>query len=166
MELKFVEAICNGCGTVAKVNLEKPCLLCKSHDFHVYDENVGTLITSYYDKFKEGKFDDFKGVVITISRYIPDDFDANGKLLIIDKDLAPSEFLLSLYKGGKISWNRYKEMYEEEYNDRKIEYIRSFLDKGLDVLLLCYCYSDTYCHRSIVSKKFKDLKYKTKEISY
>lgn len=158
--MKFIEAKCKGCGIVSKVNLDYPCPICKTHDYQILDTSKGTLYTSCYSKIKNKKF---KGIVITISRLIPEDFIIEDNT-IIDKNLAPSEKLLYDFKCNRITWEEYVRRYEEEYNDDKIYYIQKLLDEGHDVVLLCFCSSDKYCHRRLVRKKFERLNYKVKEL--
>jgi uncharacterized protein YeaO (DUF488 family) len=76
-------------------------------------------------------------------------------------ELAPSKELLYDYKGDKITWKEYVDLYREEMrsiNARKmLNKIIDYLDMCNDIALICYCGSSSNCHRNIVGNYFKEI---------
>lgn len=82
-------------------------------------------------------------------------------------ELAPSNALFGWYINNKTNedwFKTYKKRYKEEIQSNevaleKMRYIKSLLDSGKDVALLCYCRDYNKCHRSILGEAFKAIKY-------
>ena len=58
----------------------------------------------------------------------------------------------------------YKPLYKKELEDKEtivfLEKIEEALNKGVDVLLICFCKDRCKCHLSVISDYFKAIKYK------
>lgn len=82
-------------------------------------------------------------------------------------ELAPSKELFSWYMNNKDNedwFKEYKRQYKIEIQSNelaleKMRYIKSLLDEGKDVVLLCYCRDYKKCHRSIIGEAFEAIKY-------
>ncbi len=97
------------------------------------------LYTSYFAKVKEVPNP------IAISGGVPDRYKGERY-----KDLAPSWDLVGNYKTGKISEDRYREIYTEEVLDYLTpERVISELPE--ECTLLCWEVSGEFCHRHIVA---------------
>jgi uncharacterized protein YeaO (DUF488 family) len=92
-----------------------------------------------------------QGRIIAITRSRPKDWKYECKPIF-----APSWRLLKDYKGGYISYPKFKERYLNEMRHlyRSTTILRSFADECLKepVVLCCYCKSDEYCARSILKE--------------
>lgn len=89
----------------------------------------------------------------------------NGLNQIIE--LAPSKELFGWYLNNKNDENwfkEYKRRYKIEIQSNeialeKMRYIKSLLDSGKNVALLCYCRDYKKCHRSILGEAFEAINY-------
>lgn len=101
------------------------------------------------------------GVKIAVSRYTPSWIDPLEYKWIVG--LAPSPMLLKSYKDEVITWDEFSERYKIGLNE-KIKPLIEYLDKGIDITILCYEAKDKHCHRHIISDKIKEMGYEVAEL--
>lgn len=85
-------------------------------------------------------------------------------------DLAPSKELFSWYQANKEQpdwFKEYKRRYKQEVQNNEsalkyMRFIKSQLDKGIDVVLICFCRKASKCHRSIIGEAFEYVGIETK----
>lgn len=81
--------------------------------------------------------------------------------------LKPSNVLRNNYKYYGLSWEDYCEEYMKQIAssqeaEKNIEFIKSKLDKGIDIWLYCWEGMNNPCHRNIVGQLFFEWGYKVK----
>lgn len=114
------------------------------------------LYTTYLSNIKNLPEDSIK---ILITRFRPTStFNPEKYNLIWRPPLAPSEHLFVRHKEG-MSWEDFREAYiEQASTDKSFEKcfyeIKQYLEKELDVFLICYEKDDMQCHRSILREIF------------
>lgn len=91
---------------------------------------------------------------------------ARGKMKGIVQLLpfAPSWQLVMVAKdyGVKNIWDKYTKLYKMELEENPevlelVSYLKSTLDKGINIEFLCFCGSSAYCHRRLLAEfYFKD----------
>lgn len=109
------------------------------------------IYTSYYANYR--KFPGF--ITCSISRTIPRGVSIGVEML----PLAPSENLLSLFKKGKVTTDRYKEIYLIQLEklhksgklDKVVDVLTELNNSGKHIVLLCYEKPPKFCHRFILS---------------
>ncbi len=75
-----------------------------------------------------------------------------------DSFLSPLESTLKKYKKKQISWDSYVQEFNDTMEERKInEYILNKYSSDDNICLLCSEASPVNCHRSIVSKIFREV---------
>lgn len=94
-----------------------------------------------------------------VSRSIPEGIRVDREF----SGLYPSKLLVEFFKQGKIDWTTYVEKYIESISDseqaqKDIEEIRSLLDSGVSVNLLCY-EKMMPCHRFLLGQLFLATEY-------
>lgn len=82
--------------------------------------------------------------------------------------LAPSWYLVSEFKNNNIDWETYTKYYKHELNVRPqvpkvLNAIKYFLNRGIDIQLICFCKSSKHCHRSLVGEIFREWGYEVIE---
>ncbi len=109
------------------------------------------------------------GTKISVARYNPPRI--TGKIEV-QNSFAPSGELLKKYRGGKVDWAKYKEIYANEQGEHYRESPKDFenlLERAVegDLVLLCYERYEglkTKCHRlllvDILKEISKERKYK------
>lgn len=76
---------------------------------------------------------------------------------IHDKKFSPAETTLKKYKSKEIDWKQYTEEFNKTMSEREIgKYIAETYCDFDNMCLLCSETTHKYCHRSIVSEKFKE----------
>lgn len=74
------------------------------------------------------------------------------------RKLAPKNWFLWEYKKGKITEEKYIELYYEQVLN-KLDAKKVYHDlielAGEDAVLVCWCGKDKFCHRHIISEWFK-----------
>lgn len=124
--------------------------------------NKGVLYTTYFANQHNAI-----GYKISIVRVLPKWIDFNKTGIVNIKALSPSLDLLLKYKNGTYDWQTYTKEFIEEMTSNMNEVLlklKTLLDKGSDITLICYEKDVTFCHRSIIANYFKQLGYVTKEI--
>lgn len=110
------------------------------------------VYTGYFPKLKSYINEGL--IPISIARYSPKWYDGDG-----DSYFAPSPELLSGYKSGEISADKYTEIYLNQLNrDEVYSHIIALKDKyeNKSIILLCYEAPDDFCHRHVLAKYIKD----------
>lgn len=114
------------------------------------------LYTSYIAKLNKVPLDIIK---VIISRFPPKwlELSKYNKLYIM-KELAPSQELLLQYKKDN-NWDNYTNKFIYEMNNRmdmkkKINSLLGFLQKGNDVILICFEKEYIHCHRYLLAQYF------------
>jgi len=76
--------------------------------------------------------------------------------------LAPTWDMVMAFKKGKITWEQYRERYlqllSERYKTRRKEFI-DLIEQARkeDVVLLCYCKDERFCHRTLAKEFLESL---------
>lgn len=113
-----------------------------------------------------------KGSVYTISireiSNLPDDCltllvarkkmeNMNGIIWCLE--LAPSKRLFWDIKKDIISWNQFESRYLEELKNNQftLNKINHFINKGINVALVCYCNDFNFCHRKLIGQELEKL---------
>lgn len=125
-------------------------------------KSKGMLYTSHYNKLDSKAFFDFSGIVIAISRILPDDNRITKEMQ--DLRLAPSNQLFRDYKSHKISWLKFEERFLKELDEKAVQEVCSLLDDGDNVLLLCYEKKNKFCHRRLIGERIQKRGYQVKEL--
>lgn len=75
--------------------------------------------------------------------------------LIHELKLAPSSSLLYRYKKGLISWDNYEKEFNEQldYNELTLQKIKTFINKDINIALICYCGDFIHCHRRLIGER-------------
>lgn len=139
----------------------------------MYNMSKGILYTTYFAKLNQLDIKPDAKVLI-ISRYVKSemmeafirDFGA-----VHTPVLAPSGELLKSYKDEDIDWSDYVWQYLREIclnatAHKYIERIKSLLDNGIDVYLICYenlSKENSHCHRTILANIISSFGYFSKE---
>lgn len=124
----------------------------------------GIIYTSYINILDTKKFLNYKGEIMIIARQLPIDKMKLMPQAIHNLKLAPSEKLFNDYKSCKISWIEFERKFNEDLEFPDLIDVINIINRGYNVLLLCYEKSDKFCHRRLVGEKFKKLGYKVKEL--
>lgn len=128
---------------------------------------TGILYTNYFSKANESI-----GKRIAICRRLPAWAVKGVHYDEWNLDLAPSAELLDSYKRKEIDDEAYEKKYVAELskNVKGLNYIRSLLDNGEDITLLCWeapydkYGAEQYCHRNTIRKIFINNNYLAVEI--
>lgn len=127
------------------------------------------LYTTYYNllfKYKEtlGKSDIPK---IAISLTQPQKFFKLNKVYV-EKKLAPTQDLLNRYKNGIINFEQYIKEFEnlmqKEPMKSTIERLKSILNNGIDIILVCYEKDNNQCHRKLIADYLSARNYGVEEL--
>jgi len=88
------------------------------------------------------------GARICVMRYIKPSYKFDEWII----ELAPSGFLLSLYKKSQIDWKTFEFMYINEMRTKTtiINNLRDRSVNGETITLLCCEYEDSKCHRRLL----------------
>jgi uncharacterized protein YeaO (DUF488 family) len=78
--------------------------------------------------------------------------------------LAPTWDMVMAFKKGKITWDYYRRKYLnlliERYKTRKKEFIDLIEQaKVKDIVLLCYCKDERFCHRTLAKEFLENLNF-------
>lgn len=97
------------------------------------------------------------GTRILITRYVPRYIKKEEQKDHWDKwhvDLSSSRTLHKKYKGGKITWDVFAQMFRDEIrnNEKSMELCRQLTEESLkkNITLLCFEDDEYICHRSLV----------------
>jgi uncharacterized protein YeaO (DUF488 family) len=124
------------------------------------------LYTSYLAKLS--KLPD-EGTKILVTRWKPrNTIDISKYNIEWSPSLAPSELLLAKYKDGSISFQQFREMFKEEKINRPdfieaLNELKTLLEDGQDVYILCYEKDYHSCHRTIIREMLEEEGYKCGE---
>lgn len=117
------------------------------------------IYTSCYDNAKNT--DPRKYIYLQVSVSAPDDWNYRKRPLTKLWSFIPHWELVNKYKHKKINEKEYEKSYihniKEELLEFDIKFLEENLNKGKDILLLCW-EKDTWCHRTIVAKILKKLR--------
>ena len=125
------------------------------------------LYTTYFSKMKDIPEDAIK---LIITRFPPKWIDVSSiPNVYIVKGLSPSQELLLNYKRDN-DWNKYvisfnKEMDSKQDMKRMLSKLRTTLESGKDVYLICYEKDYMKCHRSLIGQYFGEEGIEWKELS-
>lgn len=69
--------------------------------------------------------------------------------------LAPSSSLLYRYKKGFITWEGYEKEFNEQldHSELILRKIKTFVDKDINIALICYCGDFIHCHRRLIGER-------------
>lgn len=86
------------------------------------------------------------------------------------ESLFPSPELLRSYKNGELSDNEYTKIYIDhllncESVSVDLDLIKSYLNAGRDVSLLCWCGPESFCHRLIIGTLFTKMGYSVMKVN-
>ena len=108
------------------------------------------IFTSYYQR--SGGNPNAVAISRTISSWVSNtDFCGEHR-----KDLAPSQWLLNMYKTNKISEDEYSEIYIEEIKRIGLTPHKIVDDLPDGAILLCYEKVGDFCHRRVLAEWIED----------
>ena len=124
----------------------------------------GKLYTTYFSKMKKAV-----GIKISITRFPPRWLDLDKENMINMKELSPSSNILMGYKNGEIDWEMYTSLFIIEMQTRDdmkwgLNKVKSLLDEGKNVSIVCFEKDRNVCHRSLICDYFDGLGYEVNEI--
>lgn len=104
---------------------------------------------------------------ILIMRWEPRFLDRSKYNLEHMPNLAPSDLLLARYKDKSISFNEFTSMFKQEMLTASfqsaLDDIRTDLDEGKDVAIICCEKDPLVCHRNIIANVLSEEGYECKE---
>ena len=129
----------------------------------------GKLYTSYFSSKKS------QGIKIAVVRFKPDWLDFKDDNIIHFEELSPSKELFMKHKrlcsviDNEQAWAYFVggfncEIKTKQYMEEYIDKVRTILDSGKDVTLICYEKDSNRCHRSLLAKYFEALGYNVGEL--
>lgn len=108
------------------------------------------LYTTYLSKVNKVRLPQGTRMIF-VARRKPKNLD-----MVQFSQLAPSEALLNRYKFGMLSWNDFKEKFINEMDSETSQYaiyaLRTLIQKGINICLVCYEKDYHYCHRKILAE--------------